>query len=180
MIIALTGHKGSGKNLAAESICASLPSFKEDAFARPLKEVCSIIFGLSDREMNDPAIKEIPLERYPFQSPREIMQKIGTEAIRSYWKDAWVEALKSRVRGLGSFVVTDCRFQNEADAIRDLGGKIIRIVRPSLETANATDLHPSETVQNAITVDKAVLNDGSRDLFSARVLAAVLELMEEK
>ena len=182
MIIGFTGHNGSGKNLAADCICETLTGFKQDAFAKPLKEVCSILFGLSDREMNDPEIKETPLERYPFQSPREIMQKLGTEGVRSNWKDAWVEALKSRVRGLGNFVITDCRFQNEADALRELGGKIIRIVRPDSEPKNdhERDLHASETVQNSLYVDKTVINDGSVNLFSARVLAAVLELMEEK
>jgi hypothetical protein len=182
MIIGLTGHKGSGKNLAADAICKSLPSFKQDAFARPLKEACSVIFGLSDVEMNDPEIKEVPLTRYPFESPREIMQKLGTEAVRAHWKDAWVEALIRRVRGLGDCVVTDCRFPNEVQALQNLGGHIIRIVRPAAEptTDRDRDLHPSETVQDALTVDKTVINDGSADLLAARVLAAVYELMEGK
>jgi hypothetical protein len=179
MIIGLTGHKGSGKNLAADAICEALPTFKQDAFAKPLKEICSVLFGLSNKEMNDPDLKETPLEHYPFQSPREIMQKMGTEAVRGVWEDAWVESLKCRVRGLGDFVITDCRFQNEADAIRSLGGKIIRIVRVRVGD-RIQDLHASETAQDAIKADKTIYNDGSVNLIGARVIAAVIELMEEK
>ena len=180
MIIGLTGHKGAGKNLAADSICSQLTGWKQDAFARPLKDVCATIFGLTSAEMNDPLLKEVPLERYPHQSPRVIMQKLGTEAIRAHWKDAWIEALKCRVRGTGNYVITDVRFQNEADLLAEIGGRIIRVVRPSLVTQATTDLHPSETVLESLHADKVIYNDGSQELLCYRAVAAVLELGEGK
>lgn len=178
-VIALTGHKGSGKTLAADIITRELPEFYKTAFAEPLKEACSIIFGLSPAEMSDRDLKELPLERYPFQSPREILQKVGTEAIRAHWPTAWVEALLHRIRPFPDVVIHDLRYANEAAAIREMGGKIIRIERPSL-ASEPPDLHPSETVQDSIEADKTVLNDGSQGLFAARVLAAVMELREGK
>lgn len=179
MIIGLTGHKGAGKTLAADVINRELPEYYKAAFADPLREACSLIFGLSVAEMHDRDLKETPLERYPFESPRQIMQKLGTDAIRAHWKDAWVESLKHRIKAFPDVVISDARFGNEIDMIRELGGKIIRIERPSLAT-EPRDLHPSETVQDSIPADKTVLNDGSQILFAARVISAVLELKEGK
>ena len=182
MIIGLTGHKGSGKTLAADVISREIPEFKSFAFADPLREVCSIVFGLSTAEMSDRSLKEQPLERYPNESPRQIMQKVGTECIRAHYPDAWIEALKHRVKPFPNAVVSDVRFANEAESIRQMGGFIVRIARPDNEpkTDREKDLHPSETVQDAIAADKTVINDGSPVLFAARVLSAVLELKEGK
>lgn len=180
LLIGLVGHKGSGKNLSADFICAAFPQFHQDAFANTLKEVCAAIFGLTEQEMHDPATKEQRLERYPFQSPREIMQKMGTEAVRSNWPEAWIEAISRRIKMYPNIVITDVRFSNEAEMIRERGGKLVRISRPRVTPENEKDLHASETVQDKIEVDKELLNDGSPGLLRARVLAAVWELLEEK
>lgn len=186
MHIGLVGHKGAGKNLAAEIIRGRWREYAEVAFANPLKSVAKTIFGLTDEEMSCRDLKERPLDRYPFQSPRQILQTLGTEAIRGHWSEAWIEAWKKTVIGFyGDTITTDVRFSNEAEAVRSIGGHLIRIVRPpSGDEANftpsITDKHASETVQDGIAVDKVVVNDGSMDLFAARVIVAVTELREGK
>lgn len=179
MHIGLVGHKGAGKNLAAEFIVKELPDFWPLAFADPLREACTIIFGLNSKEMHDRDLKEVPLERYPFESPRQILQRVGTECIRSQYPEAWIEAWKHRIKPFPDTVTTDVRFQNEAAAIVELGGKLIRIERPADRLPdNQRDLHPSETVLEGIATDKTIINDGSVNLFRARVLTALWELKE--
>lgn len=177
MIIGLVGRKGCGKNLAAHYVSAEIPQFREDSFAAPLREVCSVVFGLDPKEMAYRDLKEKPLDRYPFQSPRQIMQLMGTDAVRANWPAAWVEALKRRLKPEDNVIVTDVRFENEAQAIRDLRGKLIRIHRPRPADAPDDDKHASETELEKIAVDKFVLNDGGVDLFVKRVLTAVRELI---
>jgi hypothetical protein len=173
LIVGLTGRKGSGKNLAA----LGLPGFQVLAFADPLKGACMDLFGLTEKEMQDPELKEVPLERWPFQSPRIIMQKVGTDAMRANWPTIWVEALRRKlaVSPHRNAVITDCRFLNEAEMIRQLGGYIIRIVRPGMPQ---TDIHPSETEMDSMVVDATVINDGNADDLHRKTAAAVISLMQ--
>jgi hypothetical protein len=58
---------------------------------------------------------------------------------------------------------SDVRFPNEAAAIRERGGKVIRVNRAGLES---TDDHASERPIPADLVDEEIPNDGSiRDLY---------------
>lgn len=66
-----------------------------------------------------------------------------------------------RVQVGGRVVLTDCRFPNEADAIRDAGGQIIRVNRP--EFPDDGDPHPSETALDRNPFDDLVLIDGTID-----------------
>lgn len=167
MIIGVTGLKGSGKDLAAQAICDA-HGYRTDAFGAPLKLCCSIIFGIRYIEMVDRDLKESKLDRYPHQSPREVMQLFGTDAVRAIWPSAWVEAFLRRTNAGDKVVVTDCRFENEAEAIRSLGGKILRIERPGV----GCDDHASETEMAAIVPDVTVINDGTAESLRECVLAA--------
>lgn len=99
------------------------------------------------------------------------MQTLGTEWGRdlihpSLWTRAWMARA-----GSGLVVTDDCRFENEAEAVRRLGGHIIRVVRPG--TDNWTT-HVSEYGQGGIYADINVINAGTTaDLF-AQIDAALL------
>ncbi len=182
--IGLIGKKGSGKSQSAKFIVDHLPGATAIAFADPLRAVCNRIFGVTYAEMGDDrSLKEKELERYPFQSPRTILQTVGAECIRSQYPDAWIECWKRTVSTFkGPSVTQDTRFLNEYDAIRERGGFIIKIIRPELEAipTHDRDLHPSETVQESLVPDRVIINDGSLALLQARVLVAVMELLEGK
>jgi hypothetical protein len=72
---------------------------------------------------------------------RDMLQRIGTEAMRDkIHPDSWVNSL------LGNYVnqqwiVTDVRFPNEFEAIKNLGGLNVRVIRPMMPDNN----HRSET-----------------------------------
>jgi uncharacterized HAD superfamily protein len=72
----------------------------------------------------------------PGLTPRKVLQWIGTDVMRkSFHDDIWIKSLKKKItillaQGI-SVIVTDCRFPNEAEAIRRLGGKVILVSRKS-------------------------------------------------
>jgi len=101
---------------------------------------------------------------------REFLQKLGTEAVRdNLHTDAWVNATFADYRPIDyeyigqsngqpvypSWVISDCRFENECKAIRDRGGVIIRIDRPGVKPINA---HPSETALDHYDFDYKIAN----------------------
>jgi len=121
----------------------------------------------------EPIVHEIAM------TPRLILQLLGTEAGREIiHPDIWVNALisgyqnnlqtlRSRAGENGytkydkhNWIITDVRFPNEADTIKEKGGKVIRIERGPRNT-NANE-HPSETgLDTYENFDEIIMNDGS-------------------
>lgn len=92
---------------------------------------------------------------------RRLLQRLGTEAGRNaMWDSIWVDAALKVVdeHPYDLYAVSDCRFVNEAKAIQERGGKMIRITRPGVGPAND---HPSETSLDDYPFDAAILNDGT-------------------
>jgi hypothetical protein len=56
-------------------------------------------------------------------------------------------------------IVTDVRFQHEADMITQMGGYLIKIIRPSLDKSNELYKHCSETAISTMKVNYTVVND---------------------
>ncbi|MDP9990418.1 hypothetical protein J2W28_000199 [Variovorax boronicumulans] len=97
------------------------------------------------------------------RSPRQIMQWWGTEYRRAQAPRYWTQQLINRLayyrrEGETRFVVTDVRFDNEADSLRMAGGAIWQVIRPGhvgqVENAHisATDgarFEPVAVINNA-------------------------------
>jgi hypothetical protein len=71
-------------------------------------------------------------------------------------QDFWVRHMSARMRHANKdkVVISDVRFPNEADWVRDNGGVLIRIV----DGTQHTDCHPSETEQLSIKEDLSLFN----------------------
>uniref|UniRef100_A0AB74UND6 DNMP kinase n=1 Tax=Caulobacter phage BL57 TaxID=3348355 RepID=A0AB74UND6_9VIRU len=171
-IVAITGPRGHGKSTAAAALEAR--GYVHLNFADPLREIAKIAYGLTMKEMLDPVLKETKLDRWPFKSPREILQHIGTDMFRNYVDDTWVQAWANKakayldgkvangfggVRVVEGVVCSDCRFLNEAAAVRAMGGAIIRVQDPRKHTADAASQHASETEMAKIVPDWSITND---------------------
>lgn len=153
--VAITGYKGSGKDTLADSLSGTHTKM---AFADPLRQVCAIVFGLTMKEMTDRELKEKPLDRWPYMSPREILQKVGTECFRDHFPGVWIENMKRRVADNdGPVVIPDMRFMDEAEAAEDLGMLTVKVTRPSL--GESTDKHSSEAFIKILDVDLEIVND---------------------
>lgn len=128
-IIALSGPAGSGKSTAAAALQDK--GYTLVKFAAPLKDMSRAI-GLSD-EYIEGNLKERPLDWLQGKSPRQFMQLLGTEFGRDcigphFWVGLWERAVLDVLDGGGRVVCDDCRFANEADAVRKLGGVVVRLV----------------------------------------------------
>ncbi len=134
-IIGLIGAAGSGKDTVAQ-----LLGYKKLSFAGTVKDVASVAFDW-DRELLEGLTPESrafreTVDEYWGVTPRLAMQKIGTEMFRDLIsKDFWLKRLRKEIEKAGDtpVVITDCRFQNEADFIRELGGTIVYIKRDVAE-----------------------------------------------
>ncbi len=162
LLIGLAGRAGSGKDTVASIIKTQINkrgySVKTLAFAEPLKKIVQEVYAFTDEQMTKHELKEAGDQRYPrpdgsFLSPREAMQKCGTEFARSCYPNTWSDFGIRRAKQLMkpgidlSVVFTDCRFLNEAQAIRDAGGEVWRITRSSADLKHSD--HASENEMNS-------------------------------
>lgn len=161
-IIGLTGLAGSGKSTAAEYMEVT-HGYNRARFAGPLKNALrrmlrdALVDVHTIERMIEGDLKEVPHSSLLGKTPRQAMQTLGTEWGRHCMGDTfWVNLLRYRLeqRRGERIVIEDVRFQNEADMIRDMGGKIIRIAG----RGGIAGSHPSEA---GVEPDMTCYNDGS-------------------
>lgn len=137
-LIGIIGAIGSGKDTCADYLIKHY-SYEKLSFAKKVKDVASVVFGW-DREMLEGVTKESrewreQVDPYWKITPRMALQKIGTEMFRKHIDDQiWVKAVVHEMTNNNKYkdaniVITDCRFENEIQAIKDQGGKILYIQR---------------------------------------------------
>src|SRR5690606_4016638 len=80
--------------------------------------------------------------------------------------DIWVDATMNALDVERDYVITDCRFPNEAQAINRAGGLVVRVQRPGNGPAND---HPSETALDDYQFDGVINNDGTLEDLATRV-----------
>ena len=156
-VVALTGAAGSGKSTAADYLIRH-HGYERVKFADPLKDMMRAI-GLSERYIEGD-LKEEPTPWLRGKTPRHAMQTLGTEWGRNcIGEDFWVFLWRMRCIDVivgedGRVVVDDCRFPNEAAAVRSLGGVIIKLEgRGGIAGAHASEA-------GCGTWDSVVENDG--------------------
>ena len=194
MIIGITGLISSGKDTAADYLIR-FHGFKKLSYAGTLKDCVASIFSW-DREMLEGTtqssrewreeIDEWWAKRLdmPHLTPRWVLQYWGTEVgRRTFHNDIWVASIENQLRQItDDVVITDCRFKNEVDAIKNAGGKTLRIKRGKQPTwlTDAIDynyyqnpqalarlvdqnVHASEYSSVGLAYDHKVDNNGTID-----------------
>lgn len=166
MIIAFTGKKRSGKTSVADALCNDTNvdavftkiNFKS-ALLRQAKEHFPEFLN-AEAELYQVNVDQL-LEQKP-GSIRQFLQNYGTELFRKqtpyYWTDKWLDS----IIGYNNIVVDDLRFLNEAEVIKNVGGIIIRIVRPSL--GEQGDTHASEMEMDSIVADYTIVGNNIEDV----------------
>lgn len=187
-IIALSGYARSGKDEAAKVLVEEF-GFQQVAFADKLREMLYQLnpivslkplvewyavdgVAVSDGHGTLKAlyVKDV-IDEYGWngykESPygteiRRLLQRLGTEAGRqTLWDSIWIDAALTGLGDDAKVVVSDARFFNEFDAVRERGGRIWRIERPGVGPAND---HPSETEAVSYPNFELTLNnDGTLD-----------------
>lgn len=161
-LIGLTGKAGSGKDTVA-SWMAPILDASTYAMAAPLKDGYAAMFGRHPNEMTREE-KEAPIPGFDF-SPRVAMQRLGTEWGRSLSQNIWVQMAEREYQarlthGLkGNYmIITDVRFDNEAEWVAGHGGVIVRVERPDV---GQVAQHASERGLAPGYVDHVLYNTGS-------------------
>ena len=179
MLIGLCGAAGAGKNTVAELLTDSDGGpFVQLAFADTLYECVSTITGLPVARLRDRDVKEAVIP-WLGKSPRQMLQSMGTEWGRGMIHDQiWVRIAMERAGqhlAFSSVVITDVRFDNEAQAIIDAGGEVWRVTRPGWRClAEEAAAHQSEAGVSDHLVARNIANTGSLDDLRAELSAATI------
>lgn len=159
MLIAFTGYAHSGKTTCSNKLVKDYGFTKvnfKDALVDEMKDRLPDTLEALVRVYYDGLILKNVNDLFAVKPPamRALMQNYGTDVRRrddeKYWIGKWAEAVRELVENERDIVVDDCRFPNEADVVRLLGGTIVRIIRPDV----IPDLsHASERMVDQIQSD---------------------------
>jgi len=146
-IIGFHGPIGSGKDTLANMLIHRLSGHKLK-FADPLYAACQAIDPIINPFMTH-ASKDFPLLGNPsLGTRRNLLEKMGTEFFRNIiHPEFFLLYLASTIDSIKQFdpdtliVISDVRFDNEADKLRELGGHIIHLIPdwPCARTGHASD-----------------------------------------
>jgi len=199
MIIGICGFISSGKDTIADYL-VNLHHFRRESFANSLKDAVSQVFGW-DRTMLEGRTKQSREWReqvdtwwatrlkIPELTPRWVLQQWGTNVLRAgFHEDIWIASLENKLRNItDDVIISDCRFSNEIKAIRNAGGRVIRVTRgpepewydaavsvnrgpdgnvtwaTSRERLKKLGIHPSETAWVGTKFDAVLDNNGTLD-----------------
>jgi len=176
-LVAFSAYAQSGKDEAAKALAEI--GFVRIAFADKLREFLYLLDPVVDfaypatpegsgelvrlRDVIDEFGWDGYKQTHYVDEIRPLLQRLGTECGREVLgENTWVDAALNGLDPDGKYVVTDCRFPNEAQAVKDRGGKIYRIHRPGVGPANN---HPSETSLDDWLFDGVIFNDSTVENF---------------
>ncbi|MCX4547273.1 hypothetical protein [Streptomyces sp. NBC_01500] len=180
--VAFIGKAQSGKDTAGMRLVQHW-AFTRLAFADPLKAAALELDPIIDSEpyecdgrlytentrLSD-LVRSVGWERAKEEYPevRQTLQYMG-QTVRELDPDFWVRVLMDKVRAADGWnmpvAVTDCRYRNEAEALRAAGFTLVRIARPRGSAMTMREIraakHASETELDDFLADKTLINDGS-------------------
>lgn len=172
LVVGITGKAGSGKSTVADMIKDRVPESYQYAFAAPIKRAAATLFGgifedlgIKNSEWLEVGeFKEMKIPGFDF-SPRQFMQHLGTDIARKLDPNVWIKLANDEL-GIAEFyhdklfVVSDVRFDNEAEWVKRTGGLLVQVLR---DNAHEVNPHSSEggvtVVPDYILLNNTNLND---------------------
>lgn len=170
----MAGKMGSGKTSVSEWFVKE-HDFVKLAFADPLKKSLVELTGLDMAHFTDPILKETKIAGIN-KTPREIMQMLGTDFAREMidW-DFWLWRMRHSISMYSDkdIIIDDVRFENEAQFIRDNGGKIVHLQR-NFEFDSEHKAHRSEDGIKTFMGDYIVHAEDGIELTALKVSALIM------
>lgn len=167
-LIGFAGAARSGKDTAADVLLSA--GWQRKAFADKVKDM---LYALDPLMIETNYAEGVTSLRYEvdgygwettkdcYPEVRQYLQRLGTEGGRAaLGENVWVDALLRDFENWGPTVITDVRFPNEADAIRERGGLVLLVERPGQDPIAEAD-HASENALAGYAFDAVICNDGA-------------------
>lgn len=169
MIIGVSGYARTGKDEIAKVLVEEF-DFERVAFADKLREC---VYALNPivahgKTWGSPLYLQPIIDVHGWDGVkstrwgpevRRLLQRFGTEVGRNILgQNVWVDATLAVMDATTNYVITDCRFQNEADSIVQHNGKMWRVERPGVGPVND---HISEIGLDRFQFDATINNDGT-------------------
>ena len=148
MIYGICGPAESGKDTIARLIQEREPRTTTMSFAHPVKVALSAMLGVRIEAWEDRDWKEGIDPATGVQ--RRKMAQAFAQAMRVLDQNFWIKKLNAK-RTDTAVIISDVRYQNEADWIRQEGGVIIG--RPLRKSGTSASDHISETEWTTIKLD---------------------------
>ena len=171
MLIAICGHKFSGKSTVA-NLLHNATGYPIVSFADKLKDITCVLAGCTREDLEDYDFKEnelVPDYLRPYclnaEKPtfRAFLQHFGSEVMRGVNDNIWIDCTLSNCGK--DAIISDCRFPNEAKAVKARGGIVIKIVREGC----GGDSHCSKVGVDEIVPDYTIWNDSTIENLVANV-----------
>jgi len=160
ILLGLTGPTGVGKDTIAQILIDDY-GFVRLAFGDALKQVAQIAFDLGDLWLADS--HKTTVHPYWGITPREMFQKVGTDAFRkTFGDDFWIRRLERdyEMAEGHNVVITDVRHngvQTEPAWVRAKGGIVVHVEGPS-RRPDVSAAHVSNLPVDFVEGDKRLLN----------------------
>lgn len=146
-IIGLHGLPRSGKDTVA-SVLVRDRHYMRASFAEPLKAAAAVLLNRPVSQCHGIDYdREQIMPEWGF-SMRWFLQRFGTEGIRdAIAVDFWTRRMKSTLDALAdagapAVVITDVRFENETQALRERGAQIVEVRRPGTTASSHSSDRP--------------------------------------
>ncbi|HET7320121.1 MAG TPA: hypothetical protein VFI84_00875 [Candidatus Saccharimonadales bacterium] len=112
----------------------------------------------------EPTLQTVEITKQNRQQFRSLLQWLGGYLVKKVDEGIWYDEIVRRIRNLSQngteiVIVGGVRFPGDAERLRNAGGAIVEIRRPSVAEVDVKDL--TERERNLIVPDTVVVNDGS-------------------
>lgn len=175
---------GVGKDTMADYMVSKY-GFIKVSMADPFKRIAKEVYEFSDEQLwGSSSERNKDDKRYPradgtYLTARIVTQLLGSDLSRLAYPETWIVYLRRVLKKIqaGSFyseqkgafeipgkkseytgiIVSSCRFKNEIEAVKEMGGTSVRLVRPALSVegflTTGVQNHITETEQLALPDD---------------------------
>lgn len=192
-LVGLTGFARCGKDSIGETMEFRY-KYRRYALADPIRKAASEIFGMPLNVFGGTNPNREQVDEFWGYSPRQMLQMLGTEAIRNvFGQDVWVKraamewktmrAMRSlednnmEVPYWNGMVVTDIRFDNEAQWVVGEGGTVVEVKRPGVAAVNT---HVSEKGIDRKYISYTLYNDGTLSELDSKVYDLVSHIRSQE
>jgi hypothetical protein len=159
-IIGLSGYARAGKDTIGDLLVEK--GYTRSSFADYIRKA---LYTLNPYASDGNRVKDV-IDNHGWEGSklvdpevRLLLQRLGSDVGRNLIdNDIWVDLVLKNIPDGAKIVFTDCRFPNEAEAIKRFGGELWRVSRNGCDPVNN---HISEIALDNWNFDLVLENDGT-------------------